>query len=361
MNKINLKTIATDGKARVNDVIINGKSLQTPTFMPVATRGAIKSLPLNYLEKTDVLLANTYHLYLRPGLDVIKEFEGLHNFIGWDNLILTDSGGFQGWSIPNKFNEDGIEFKNIYDGSKFFMDPILSMDIQNTLNSDIAMILDSLVDIDKDYNTQLQSINTTKKWAEIARNYHSNINQSLFGIVQGGKFLELREKSSIDMISLNFDGYAIGGLAIGETPEERKSIVDFTVDFLPKDKLRYVMGLGDIEGMLNLIDSGIDMFDCVWPARLARHGKIINKGKFFNLKNSQFKNDTEPLVFECECFVCKKYSKAYLRHLLINESTSAWLYLTLHNIFQTENILSEVRKSILNSEFENYKESIING
>ena len=148
MNKINLKTIATDGKARVNDVIINGKSLQTPTFMPVATRGAIKSLPLNYLEKTDVLLANTYHLYLRPGLDVIKEFEGLHNFIGWDNLILTDSGGFQGWSIPNKFNEDGIEFKNIYDGSKFYMDPILSMDIQNTLNSDIAMILDlSLIHI----------------------------------------------------------------------------------------------------------------------------------------------------------------------------------------------------------------------
>ena len=242
MNKINLKTIATDGKARVNDVVINGKSLQTPTFMPVATRGAIKSLPLNYLEKTDVLLANTYHLYLRPGLDVIKEFEGLHNFIGWDNLILTDSGGFQGWSIPNKFNEDGIEFKNIYDGSKFFMDPILSMDIQNTLNSDIAMILDSLVDIDKDYNTQLQSINTTKKWAEIARNYHSNNNQSLFGIVQGGKYLELREKSSIDMVSLNFDGYAIGGLAIGEAPEERKSIVDFTVDFLPKDKLRYVMG-----------------------------------------------------------------------------------------------------------------------
>ena len=188
-----------------------------------------------------------------------------------------------------------------------------------------------------------------------------NKSKALFGIAQGGLEKDLRIESIQKLIEINFDGYAIGGLAIGETPEERKSIVDFTVDFLPKDKLRYVMGLGDIEGMLNLIDSGIDMFDCVWPARLARHGKIINKGKFFNLKNSQFKNDTEPLVLECECFVCRNYSKAYLRHLLINESTSAWLYLTLHNIFQTENILSEVRKSILNSEFENYKESIING
>ena len=361
MNNINLRTIGIDGKARVNEVQINSKSFQTPSFMPVATRGSIKSLPLDYLKKTDVLLANTYHLYLRPGLEVIKEFDGLHNFIGWDNLILTDSGGFQGWSIPNKFKEDGIEFKNIYDGSKFFMDPVLSMDIQNILNSDIAMILDSLVDIDKDYDTQLQSINITKKWAEIARNYHSNEKQSLFGIVQGGKFNELREKSALDMVSLDFDGYAIGGLAIGETPEERKNIVDFTVDILPKDKLRYVMGLGDIEGMLDLIELGIDIFDCVWPARLARHGKIINKGDFFNLKNSKFKNITEPLVIGCECYVCINFSKAYLRHLLINESTSSWFYLTLHNIHQTENILSEVRKSILNSEFDNYKESILNG
>ncbi len=361
MNDIDLKTIASDGKARLNEVTINGKKLQTPLFMPVATRGALKSVPFKYLEHTEVILANTYHLYLRPGLDVIEQFNGLHQFINWDKVILTDSGGFQGWSIPNKFRDDGIEFKNIYDGSKFFMDPILSMDIQQSLNSDVAMILDSLIDINKDYDEQLKAIDTTNNWARIAREYHSNSNQSLFGIVQGGKHKELREKSASDMLSLDFDGYAIGGLAIGESSEERKEIVNFTVDMLPVNKLRYVMGLGDIEGMLDLIELGIDIFDCVWPARLARHGKIINKAKFFNLKNSKYKNDLQPLVSNCSCFTCQNYSKAYLRHLLANEPTSAWFYLTLHNIVQTENILTEVRKSILNSEFDNYKESLLNG
>ena len=361
MNDIELKTVARDGKARLNEVTLNNKQFQTPLFMPVATRGALKSLPFNYLEDTDIILANTYHLYLRPGLEVIKEFGGLHNFIGWNKVILTDSGGFQGWSIPNKFNDDGIEFKNIYDGSKFFMDPTLSMDIQQTLNSDIAMILDSLIDINKEYDEQLNAIQTTKNWALKAREHHSNSNQSLFGIIQGGKHKELREKSATDMLSLDFNGYAIGGLAIGETQQERKEIVDFTVEMLPQDKLRYVMGLGDIEGMLDLIELGVDIFDCVWPARLARHGKIINRGKFFNLKNSKYKKDTDPLVIGCKCFVCSNFSKAYLRHLLANESTSAWFYLTLHNIVQTENILNEVRKSILNSEFDKYKESVLNG
>ena len=187
MNDIELKTVARDGKARLNEVTLNNKNFQTPLFMPVATRGALKSLPFNYLDDTDIILANTYHLYLRPGLEVIKEFGGLHNFIGWNKVILTDSGGFQGWSIPNKFNDDGIEFKNIYDGSKFFMDPTLSMDIQQTLNSDIAMILDSLIDINKEYDEQLNAIQTTKNWALEAREHHSNSNQSLFGIVQGGK------------------------------------------------------------------------------------------------------------------------------------------------------------------------------
>ena len=361
MNNIKVNTIVTDGKARLNEVTLNDKTFKTPMFMPVATKGALKSLPFKYLQQTDFILGNTYHLYLRPGLDVIRKFNGLHNFIGWNKLILTDSGGFQGWSIPNKFKDDGIQFKNIYDGSKFFMDPKLSMDIQQTLNSDIAMILDSLIDIDSGYDAQLKSIDTTKRWARVAREYHSNTNQSLFGIVQGGRHKELREKSTNDMISLDFNGYAIGGLAIGESPEERKEIVNFTVEMLPKEKLRYVMGLGDINGMLELIELGVDMFDCVWPARLARHGKIINKGNFFNLKNSKFRVDSDPLVQGCTCYTCLNYSKAYLRHLLINESTSSWFYLTLHNFVQTENILNEVRESILNSEFDKYKESIING
>ena len=361
MNDIDVRTIAVDGKARLNEVTLNGKNFKTPLFMPVATKGSLKSLPFKYLNQTDIVLGNTYHLYLRPGLDVIREFNGIHKFIGWEKVVLTDSGGFQGWSIPNKFKKDGIEFKNIYDGSKFFMDPILSMDIQQTLNSDIAMILDNLINIDENYDSQLQAIGVTNDWAQKAREYHSNSQQSLFGIVQGGKYKELRERSAMDMLSLDFNGYAIGGLAIGETPEERKEIVKYTIDMLPSDKLRYVMGLGDINGMLDLIELGVDMFDCVWPARLARHGKIINKGKFFNLKNNKHRMDSDPLVEGCNCFTCLNYSKAYLRHLLINESTSSWFYLTLHNFVQTENILNEVRESILNSEFDKYKESVLNG
>ncbi len=360
MNNIDIKTLAQDGRARVNEVTINNKTFTTPIFMPVATRGALKSLPLNYLDNTEIILGNTYHLFLRPGLDVISKFNGLHEFINWRKLILTDSGGFQGWSIPNKLRNEGIEFTNVYDGSKFLMTPELSMDIQDVLNSDIAMILDNLVDINDSFESQQNSINVTKKWATIARNYHSNNQQSLFGIVQGGLHKELRQLSAEAMTNLNFDGYAIGGLAIGETAEERKEIVNFTIDLLPKQNLRYVMGLGDINGMLDLIELGVDMFDCVWPARLARHGKIINKGKFFNLKNAKYKSDTNPLVKNCVCFTCNNFSKAYLRHLLINESTSSWFYLSLHNFVQTENILNDVRKSILNSEFEKYKESIVN-
>lgn len=360
MNSYKFETIAIDKKARVNKVNINGKEFLTPIFMPVATRGSIKSLPLDYLQNSKILLANTYHLYLRPGLDVIKRSNGLHEFINWKNLILTDSGGFQGWSIPNKLDNSGINFKNIYDGSSFKMTPKLSMEIQNILNSDIAMILDNLVNIDASYENQKNAITTTFNWASEARNIHTNKNQSLFGIVQGGLSKELRGISAEQMISLDFDGYAIGGLAIGESSEDRIDIVKHTVDYLPKNKLRYVMGLGDIKGMIDLIELGIDMFDCVWPARLARHGKIINKSTFFNLKNAKYQNDINPLVQDCYCYTCKNYSKSYLRHLLINESTSSWFYLTLHNIVQTENIIKEIQESILNSNFDKYKENLIN-
>ena len=360
MNTIEFNNIVTDGEARVNEVSINNKSFNTPIFMPVATRGSIKSLPLTSLKNFPVLLGNTYHLYLRPGLKTIQQFGGLHEFINWNNLILTDSGGFQGWSIPNKQSDEGIEFKNVYDGSKFLMTPKLSMEIQNILNSDIAMILDQLIDTNKERSEQLSAINITNNWAREAREIHKNDNQSLFGIVQGGIHKDLREISANHMIKLNFDGYAIGGLAIGETRIQRKEIVRFVNEILPKNKLRYVMGLGDIKGMIELIDLGVDMFDCVWPARIARHGKIINRGEYFNLKNAKFKNDLDPLVANCSCISCMNFSKSYLRHLLVNEPTSSWYYLTLHNLHQTETIINEVKESILKSDFDNYKKEFLN-
>ena len=247
MNNINLELLAVDGKARVNKVKINKHEFNTPIFMPVATRGSIKSVNLEQLSDTKIILGNTYHLYLRPGLDIIKDFGGLHEYINWDQLILTDSGGFQGWSIPNSQTDDGILFKNIYDGTKFLMTPELSIQIQETLNSNIAMILDQLIDINAPKDMQKQAIINTNIWAKKAREIHNNKNQSLFGIIQGGKYKDLREISTRNMLEIDFNGYAIGGLAIGETEQERIEIVSFTTDLLPVDKLRYVMGVGDIK------------------------------------------------------------------------------------------------------------------
>ncbi len=355
MSNLKFSVVKKDKEARAGILTVNNKELLTPTFMPVATKGALKSTPHELLDKTTVLLANTYHLYLRPGAETINELGGLHKFMNWDKLILTDSGGFQGWSLPTTKFEDGIEFKNVYDGSTFLMTPELSIKTQNLLGSDIAMIFDYVVDIDAEDYLQKEAIDTTEKWATIAKNVHSNKSQALFGIVQGGLVQSLREKSALSMTQLGFDGYALGGLALGETREERKSIVNFTTNFLPDDKPRYVMGLGDTLGLVDLIEEGIDMFDCVWPARLARHGKLITGNTYINIKNKQYENDSSPIYKDCPCFTCTSYSKAYLRHLLRNEPTSAWLYLTIHNLIQTEIMLDEARKSILESDFANFR------
>ena len=352
--------IKTDKKARAGLITLNENEVETPTFMPVATRGTIKSTPHEYLDKTSILLANAYHLHLRPGAEIINNHGGLHKFMNWDKLILTDSGGFQAWSLPTKLYEDGIEFKNVYDGSYFKLTPQDSIKTQNLLGSDIAMIFDCLIGVDKPDKEQKKAIEITKQWATIAKDTHDNPSQNLFGIVQGGLNLDLRAESAESMINLNFDGYAIGGLAIGESQLERKSVVELLSEILPINKPRYVMGLGDTVGLIDLIDSGVDMFDCVWPARLARHGKLIIKNKYINIKNSKYEKDTNPIDEDCNCYTCARFSKAYLRHLYINENTSSWLYLTVHNIIQTENIIQQARNSILNSSFDSFKKEYLN-
>ena len=354
------KLISNDKNARAGLLSINNIEVQTPTFMPVATRGAIKSTPHQYLDKTSILLANAYHLYLRPGAQLINDLGGLHKFMNWEKLILTDSGGFQAWSLPTKLLNDGIEFKNVYDGSFFIMTPEESINTQNLLGSDIAMIFDYLIDYDRSDDDQMKAIEVTSQWAEKAKSVHKNNKQDLFGIVQGGLNLDLRETSAQSMIELDFDGYAIGGLAIGETSTERKKVVEHLNSILPTDKPRYVMGLGDTVGLIDLIDSGVDMFDCVWPARLARHGKLITRNSYINIKNQRFMKDEKPIDANCKCFTCLNYSKAYLRHLYVNENTTSWLYLTVHNIIQTEQIIEEARESILNSSFESFKKEFIN-
>ena len=352
--------IKTDKKARAGLITLNENEVETPTFMPVATRGTIKSTPHEYLDKTSILLANAYHLHLRPGAEVINNHGGLHKFMNWDKLILTDSGGFQAWSLPTKLYEDGIEFKNVYDGSYFKLTPQDSIKTQNLLGSDIAMIFDCLIGIDKPDKEQKKAIEITKQWATIAKDIHDNPSQNLFGIVQGGLNLDLRAESAESMINLNFDGYAIGGLAIGESQLERKSVVELLSEILPINKPRYVMGLGDTVGLIDLIDSGVDMFDCVWPARLARHGKLIIKNEYINIKNKKYEKDINPIDEDCNCYTCARFSKAYLRHLYVNENTSSWLYLTVHNIIQTENIIQQARNSILNSSFDSFKKEYLN-
>ncbi|MDA9680834.1 tRNA guanosine(34) transglycosylase Tgt [bacterium] len=360
MSNLKYKLIQKDGKARAGLLEINNREVLTPTFMPVATKGALKSTPHEMLDKTSVLLANTYHLFLRPGANTIKELGGLHKFMNWNKLILTDSGGFQGWSLPTKKTPEGIEFKNIYDGSTFLMTPEISIKTQNLLGSDIAMIFDYVVDIDAPEDIQTDAIKTTELWARIAKQTHNNKKQAMFGIIQGGLIKNLREKSALSMINLDFDGYALGGLALGESRKERKEIVNFTTEYLPTNKPRYVMGLGDTLGLIDLIEEGIDMFDCVWPARLARHGKLITGNSYINIKNQKFANDSDPIYESCPCFTCKNYSRGFLRHLLRNEQTTAWLYLTIHNLIQTEIMLDEARQSILESDFEKFKKRYIN-
>ena len=355
MSNLNFKILAKEDKSRTGEITINNKTIKTPGFMPVATRGAIKSTPHTFLDNTDVLLANTYHLYLRPGVDVINELGGIHKFMSWDKVILTDSGGFQAWSLTTKIDNEGVVFKNIYDGSSFKMTPEISIKSQNKIGSDIAMIFDCLIDIKDSKEKQINSINLTRDWGSITKSFHKNKDQALFGIVQGGLHKDLRELSTKYMVDQEYDGYALGGLAIGETNIERKNIVKFTSELLPDDKPKYVMGLGDMHGLVDLIEEGIDLFDCVWPARLARHGKLIVGNTYINIKNKQYENDPEPISNVCTCFTCQNYSKAFLRHLIHNENTTAWLYLTIHNLIQTEIILDEARKSILESTFSTFR------
>jgi len=290
MQNLNFTILNSDKRARAGVLSINDKLINTPTFMPVATKGAIKGLPITYLKEIDpdVILCNTYHLLLRPGSKTIKDLGGIHKYTSWDKVILTDSGGFQGWSLKAKQTKEGLLFKSIYDGSSFLLTPELSISAQSDFGSDIAMVLDVLIDPNLDEYDIKNALDTTIEWAKISLDRHNNNDQSLFGIIQGGVNNKLREHAIENIGKLPFDGYAIGGLSVGETKKDMDRTVSLCTDMLNQDKPRYVMGLGDISGMLDLIELGVDMFDCVWPTRLARHGKIINNLKYINLKNNKY-------------------------------------------------------------------------
>ncbi len=359
----------SNSKARAGVIHTAHGDILTPIFMPVGTQGTIKAVEHRELDEigTQIILGNTYHLYLRPGTEILQRFGGLHKFINWNKPILTDSGGFQIYSLAElrKIQEEGVEFKSHIDGSLHFFSPEKVIDIQRSIGSDIMMVLDECVGYPANYEYVKKSVELTSRWAKRCFYHFKSTaplyehNQYLFGIVQGSVFKDLRKISAEDLTQIDFDGFAIGGLAVGESTEEMYEITDFTTDFLPKDKPRYLMGVGRPENLLEAIERGVDMFDCVMPTRNGRNAYLFTNRGVLSIKNSQFKDDASPVDEECDCYTCKNFSRAYLRHLFVAREILALQLASIHNLRFYLNLMSEARKMILEDRFSEWKQEKI--
>jgi queuine tRNA-ribosyltransferase len=373
------KLLKTSGSARLGTLKTPHGKIDTPFFMPIATVGAIKGLTTDEVKDlgAQILLSNTYHLHLRPGEDIVKKAGGLHKFMNWDGPILTDSGGYQVFSLSKirKLKDDGVEFQSHLDGSKIFLTPEKAIEIQMKLGSDIMMVLDECPAADKDRKYVEKSLELTTQWAKRCKKYHSkdsghrtqNTAESrvlsteslLFGIVQGGMFPDLREQSAKELVKIGFDGYAIGGLSVGEPNKVMYKIIEKTIPHLPEDKPRYLMGVGTPEDILEAVDRGIDMFDCVLPTRNARHGYLFTSKGVVRIRNEQYKEDFTPLDKKCDCYTCKNFTKAYLRHLFISNEILSLRLNTLHNVAFYLNLMSDIREAIKEDRFKQFKKSFI--
>lgn len=338
----------TDGAARAGVLHTPHGDIRTPAFMPVGTRAAVKAVDSDDLIAVgaEIVLANTYHLMLRPGSDLIAELGGLHEFMSWDGPILTDSGGFQIFSLQPQITEEAAMFSSIYDGVRVKLTPEDAVNVQEQLGADIAMALDVCVGLPAPREEVETQMRRTLRWAERSLSSHTRTDQSLFGIVQGGTDLDLRSESARKTAELGFDGIAIGGLSVGEPANERHAALEAAVAELPEDKPRYVMGLGDPVGLLDAIRRGADMFDCVIPTRLARHGRALTRTGDFNVNRVEFANDACPLDPECHCPTCRRYTRAYLRHLVRMNELSAHRLLTLHNLTYILDLVAAAREAI---------------
>ena len=351
-------------KARLGILHTNYGSFDTPMFMPVGTQATVKTLSPEELKDMNsaVILSNTYHLWLRPGEDIVNKAGGLHKFMNYDGPILTDSGGFQVFSLakPKDIKEEGVTFKSHIDGKKLFLTPELSIQIQNKLDSDIAMSFDECIPYPSTYEYAKNSVERTLRWAKRGKDVHSNPNQSLFGIVQGSSHKELRKYSAIETVKMNFDGYSIGGVSVGEGKKEMYEQIDYCIDYLPTEKPRYLMGVGEPEDILEGVERGVDMFDCVLPTRIARHGNAFTHHGKTNIRNSKYKEDFTPIEESCDCYACKHYTKAYIRHLIVANETFGARLLSIHNIRFLIRLTEEIRESIKNDCFLEYKEKFLN-
>ena len=335
--------------------------IETPVFMPVGTQATVKSLTPEELKEevnAQIILSNTYHLYLRPGHELVKEAGGLHKFMNWDRAILTDSGGFQVFSLGDlrKITEEGVEFKSHLDGSRHFLSPEKVMEIENALGADIIMAFDECVEYPAEYDYTKQSMERTTRWAKRCKEAHKNTeNQALFGIVQGGMYKDLREKSAKDLLDLNFPGYAVGGLSVGEPTELMCDILEFTTAFLPKDKPRYLMGVGSPDYLIEAVLRGIDMCDCVLPTRIARNGTAMTSNGKVVVRNATYERDFTPLDSECDCYTCKNYTRAYIRHLIKAGEILGVRLLSIHNLRFLTKLMERVRIEIENDNLLNFK------
>lgn len=348
--------------ARLGKIHTSHGVINTPIFMPVGTQATVKSMTSEDLKEMDanIILGNTYHLYLRPGQEIMEKAGGLHKFMHWDRPILTDSGGFQVFSLNDlrKITEEGVEFCSHLDGSRHFMSPEKSIDMQNTIGADIIMCFDECAPADADYEYTKKSMEMTTRWAKRCKNAHRRPDdQALFGIVQGGMYEDLRAESVRGLTEIDFPGYSIGGLSVGESKDTMYRILDATVPLLPKDKPRYLMGVGSVDALLEGVIRGVDMFDCVLQTRIARNGTAMTSQGKVVVRNATYKEDFTPLDPECDCFVCRNYTRAYLRHLVkCNEILGARL-LTYHNLYFTLKLMEKVRNAIMEDNLLAFKES----
>jgi len=345
------------GLARLGRLETPHGPVATPAFMPVGTRASVRALDSGDLETlgAEMMLANTYHLMLRPGAELIDRRGGLHGFAGWPHPMLTDSGGYQVFSLAPTVTEEGVAFKSTYDGDRVFLTPEGSVAVQELLGADIAMQLDVLVGLPAPRPALEAAMERTLRWGERSLGAHTRTDQALFGIVQGGVDPELRAASAAATAELGFPGFGIGGLSVGEGSAERNRAIDATVAHLPEEKVRYVMGLGDTEGVLDAISRGCDLFDCVWPTRLARHGKVFTATGDYSIKRAEFAEDDRPLEDGCDCITCSRYSRSYLRHLKQTGELSAQRLLSIHNLRYTMRLMTDVRAAIAEDRFEEFR------
>ena len=354
-------SIATDGAARTGWLDTSHGRIRTPLFMPVGTKAAVKAVDAGDLENLGVglVLANTYHLMLRPGADVIAGLGGLHEFMDWNGAILTDSGGFQIFSLDPRIEESGATFRSVYDGSRVHLTPEEAVSKQEMLGPDIAMVLDVCVGLPAQNEEVEAEMRRTLRWAERCLAAHRRPDQALFGIVQGGINPALRAESAAATAALGFPGFGIGGLSVGESVPDRNRAIEVAVAELPADKPRYVMGLGDPEGLLDAVARGADMFDCVIPTRLARHGRVLTGFGDFNLKRAKFEDDPLPMDTECPCPACARYSRAYLRHLFKSGEMTGLRLVTIHNLWYIHGLMSGAAEAIASGDLGTFAADVV--